>query len=304
MNKIICLKIDVDTKVGLDKGVPRILDVLDRLEVKASFFIPSGPDRTGMTITRIFRMPEIIAKAVRTSALKIYGARTLFNGTLLWPPNMLKGSLRVIREITESGHEIGLHAYDHFKWQDYLYAMSEENVGNEVEKALGAFLQYTAQKPEGFASPGWKYNLFAASALAGSGFIYTSNTRGKTPYFPDFGGRTVELLELPTTMRTLDEMTLPVTAEDIEEKINLFMGELNESGLNVYTLHSEIEGNLCVRFFEEFLLRLRKEGYSFAMMRDMASDILSKKSGIRVSRVENAKIENRAGVLACQGGDI
>ena len=37
-------------------------------------------------------------------------------------------------------------------------------------------------------------------------FLYTSDTRGSAPYFPRFGRIVSPLLEIPTTLPTLDEV--------------------------------------------------------------------------------------------------
>ena len=49
------LKVDVDTLRGYREGVPRMLDLFERLDIRASLFFSFGPDNSGKAIRRIFR---------------------------------------------------------------------------------------------------------------------------------------------------------------------------------------------------------------------------------------------------------
>jgi hypothetical protein len=42
----LAIKVDVDTRIGLREGVPRLLELLRRYGVKASFFVSFGADVT------------------------------------------------------------------------------------------------------------------------------------------------------------------------------------------------------------------------------------------------------------------
>ncbi|MHB8494509.1 MAG: 4-deoxy-4-formamido-L-arabinose-phosphoundecaprenol deformylase, partial [Casimicrobiaceae bacterium] len=49
------LKVDVDTLRGTREGVPRLVEILARHGVAATFLFSLGPDHTGRAIKRIFR---------------------------------------------------------------------------------------------------------------------------------------------------------------------------------------------------------------------------------------------------------
>jgi len=78
----VALRVDVDTRRGLEEGVPRLLALLRRLDLRASFFVTMGPDRSGRAIRRALR-PSFLLKMWRTNPLRLYGLRTLLSGTLL-----------------------------------------------------------------------------------------------------------------------------------------------------------------------------------------------------------------------------
>ena len=57
----LALKIDVDTYRGTREGVPRLVEMLKRHNVQATFFFTLGPDHTGRAIRRVFR-PGFLGK--------------------------------------------------------------------------------------------------------------------------------------------------------------------------------------------------------------------------------------------------
>ena len=48
----IALKVDVDTLRGTREGVPRLLEILARQRVRATFLFSLGPDHTGWALSR------------------------------------------------------------------------------------------------------------------------------------------------------------------------------------------------------------------------------------------------------------
>lgn len=296
----IAVKVDVDTKIGLASGCPKLLKIFKGAGISTSFFIPMGPDRTGRTITRIFKNPGILEKAKRTNILEIYGFPTLLYGTLLPSPSVTAGSEDILLRIRDEGHEIGVHGYDHFRWQDHIDHMDERSIEDELEMASAAFKKIFIREPVSFAAPGWRCNEKASRLIDEKHLLYTSNTRGRSPYFPDFNGWQSRTLEIPTTLPTLDELYIPKSEESIVGTIDTYMGSLKNVGLNVYTLHAEIEGRICQDFLRRFIEALKMRGAAFIKLEDLAKEALSRREAIGKARVVNSKVAGRAGFVACQ----
>src|SRR3989442_8358858 len=81
----VALRVDVDTRRGLEEGVPRLLELFRRSTLRASFFVTMGPDRSGVAIRRALR-PRVLLTMWRTNPFRLYGLRTLLSGTLLPAP--------------------------------------------------------------------------------------------------------------------------------------------------------------------------------------------------------------------------
>ncbi len=68
-----------------------------------------------------------------------YGLRTLLNG-VLWPgPHIGRRNEAILRAARDRGHEVGIHCYDHIRWQDGLARMSRAEVYAEFDKARREF---------------------------------------------------------------------------------------------------------------------------------------------------------------------
>lgn len=296
----IALKIDVETRRGLAKGAPALLSVLKKRGIKATFFVPMGPDRTGMTVIRGFKNPLILEKAFRTSAFEIYGFPTLFYGTILPAPDIVSGNEAMLLAIRGDGHELGIHAYDHFKWQDFLFKMSESAIEDELRMAVDRFRGVIGSPPVSFASPGWQINERASRVLDRMKFLYTSNTRGTGVFFPKFGAYSSNTIEIPTTLPALDEMAVPRSEPRIGGTVEYYIKKLNETGLNVYTLHAEIEGAMAIGFFERFIDALMGRGASFFTLQEMAAHNLKDKDSIEKIDVIKGTVRGRSTPVALQ----
>ena len=114
---LLALKIDVDTLRGTREGVPNLVALLAKHGAGATFLFSLGPDHTGRAIKRVFR-PGFFGKVRRTSVVQHYGVKTLLYGTLLPGPDIGRRAADVMRASRDAGFEIGIHTWDHVRWQD------------------------------------------------------------------------------------------------------------------------------------------------------------------------------------------
>src|ERR1700739_4074562 len=122
---LVALKVDVDTYRGTREGAMRLADLLERLAVRANFLFSLGPDHTGRAIRRAFRR-GFLGQVESTSVLEHYGLKTLLYGVLLPGPHIGRGCREQMREIARRGFEVGVHTWDHVRWQDRVSRAGEE----------------------------------------------------------------------------------------------------------------------------------------------------------------------------------
>jgi undecaprenyl phosphate-alpha-L-ara4FN deformylase len=294
------LKIDVDTREGLEKGAPSILNVLAPRGIKASFYVALGPDNSGRAIFRAFRQKGFLEKMLRTRAPVMYGIRTMLYGTVLPAPSIAAAAQNILPEVAAAGHEIGVHGFDHVRWHDRLLAMGYEEVSREVgraQEAIGGILGHPARA---FAAPGWQASALSRSVLAQAGFRYASDTRGYAPYWPRFGDKGSDLLEIPTTLPTLDEL-LGFDGLNAEGFFELLLSRLNGDRPQVLTAHPEVEGGPYLNDFARFLDNCLEAGVEFFRLGDWAEELLARPEAIPAAQVYQGRLPGRAGRVSRQG---
>src|SRR5579859_2907082 len=155
----LALKIDVDTDRGTLEGVPRLAALLERLDVRATFLFSLGPDHTGRAVKRAFRR-GFLSKVQRTSVLKHYGLKTLLYGTLLPGPHIGRRRAAIMRDIAARDFEVGVHTYDHIKWQDNVAKSDEPWARRELMLARDQFREIFSRAPVVHGAAGWQVNRF------------------------------------------------------------------------------------------------------------------------------------------------
>lgn len=294
------IKIDVDTLAGLSKGVPALLKMLGERGIKASFYVSLGPDNSGRAVFRVFRQQGFLEKMLRTRAPSVYGFPTMLYGTLLPAPMIGAAAPGVLPSLAAAGHEVGLHGYDHVRWHDRLLFMTREEVDQEIKQAQATFADIMGAPATSFAAPGWQASETSRAALAAAGFLYASDTRGTQPFFPRFGAQVSPLLEIPTTLPTLDEL-LGLSDCSVEDFFALILSRLENGTPQVLTIHAELEGGPFQEAFARFLDLCLARGVTFFRLADWAAQLLEQQKNIPTALVFQGRLPGRAGTVSRQG---
>ncbi|MCZ6546603.1 MAG: polysaccharide deacetylase family protein, partial [Deltaproteobacteria bacterium] len=200
----------------------------------------------GRAVRRLLS-PSFVAKMWRTNPFRLYGWRTLLSGTILPSLPVGEGEPALLKDVVAQGHELGIHGYDHFRWQDEVEGMEESEIGTELTKALDAYEQVIGCRPVTTAAPGCKFKITTLAAQDRIGFTYASDVRGSSAFLPVHTGTCFTTPQIPTTLPTLDELL------GRERRINDYLLSLLTDGLNVHTIHAEVEGCVYLQIFVELL---------------------------------------------------
>jgi undecaprenyl phosphate-alpha-L-ara4FN deformylase len=295
---LLALKIDVDTFRGTREGVPNLLQLLRKHEAGATFLFSLGPDHTGRAIKRALR-PGFMQKVGRTSVVSHYGVRTLLYGTLLPGPDIGKRCADMLRRVRDEGYEVGIHTWDHVKWQDGVANADARWTTWQMALAKQRHREIFGEDPQVHGAAGWQMNAHAYRLTQSLGFRYASDTRGTHPFIPVVRAEIVDCPQFPTTLPTLDELIGldGVTEANVAEHVLAITAGGRQD--HVFTLHAELEGMKLMPAFDALLAGWQAQGYRLVAMRDMA-DACDVKL-LPLHSIEMGTLPGRSGTLALQG---
>ena len=298
----LALKVDVDTLRGTREGVPNLIELFRKHEVVATFLFSVGPDHTGRAIKRVFRR-GFMNKVQRTSVVKHYGIRTLLYGTLLPGPDIGRRAGDVMRAVRDTGHETGLHCYDHVRWQDGVadadFAWTERQMTLACERYTDIF----KEPPRTHGAAGWQMNVHALRLTQRLGFDYCSDGRGRCPHLPVWRAELIRCAQFPTTLPTLDELigTEGITEHNVAARV--LQATASPCAFDhVFTLHAELEGMLLAPVLDELLTGWKAQGWTLGPVRAQYDGV--EPMALPRCEVAPGTIPGRTGTLLTQGAEF
>ena len=295
---LIALKIDIDTYRGTREGALRLADLLQKLALRATVLFSMGPDHTGRAIKRVFRR-GFLAKVQRTSVLEHYGLKTLLYGVLLPGPYIGRRCRGPMQEIARRGFEVGVHTWDHVRWQDGVANASEAWTRRELTLARDEFMAVFGRAPAVHGAAGWQMNHYLPPLERELGFRYASDVRGSEPFLPLTAAGAAAIPQLPTTLPTLDELIGRPDLGGADPVDHLLaLTARTPARDQVFTLHAELEGGRLLGAFERLLRGWQERGVHLTDLGSYASTLDLR--GLPRCDVVAGTVPGRSGTLALQ----
>ena len=226
---------------------------------------------------RVFRR-GFVRKVLSASPGASYGLATMLYGTLLPAPDIgrRKEAVARMREADAAGHVCGIHGWDHVDWHDRLLRMDREEVFATFRRAAGRFAELLGRPAVVAGAPGWAASGLSVEAYEENRIRVASDTRGGPPFRPlRANGAPSELVEVPSTLPTLDELlawdAFRGAARDLTVE-HLRRAVAEAPGVSVHSIHTEIEGGRAFSgLFARQLAAWAADGVAFVTLPEAAA---------------------------------
>lgn len=250
----IALKVDVKTPKGASEGVPGLLRLFEQYEIKASFFFNVGPVTDGTPVQRVWSRAR---------------------GLLKRAPDEHDGSIAdSMLSVIESGHEIGLQAFDPVSWEKSAAFADADWTRHQLALAAESFEKIVGCMPTVGAAAGWQLNSHLLALEEKLGFAFASDTRGKYPFYPLLHNVRSHCPQIPTTLPTLREMLARdnVETDRVHEYLYTESRYVLPAG-HVYTVRAEDEGMLYLDIMEKLIVMWKGQEGSLRSLGDIYKEL-------------------------------
>lgn len=254
------IRIDVDSVQDVAL-LPRLLDLMELLDIQGTFFITTGPDKTALNLFRYIANPRAYSRFLKSRPLR-FGFQS-FNG-LFRATNVEDSCEEVLATINERKHEVGLHGHDHYKWMHTLQNMDDTVIKEFIGRGIKTLETVTKARIRSFASPGFAVTDGLLRAIDFFRFDYSSDFKGVAPmppFYPKIGTQDTEVLQLPVSMDSIGELCAQgFTERDIRSKIRVSMTMGHREGLPfVMFIHPAYEVGCKMKLLASVLQELRED---------------------------------------------
>ena len=246
MEKTFSLRVDLESGKGIREGVPKILNLLKKYDVKASFYVTMGGE------SNLFELFRYRKKLPGKRKISVFSKKEILRMVFL-PKDFVMENREILRRILSEGHELGIHGWKHREWTRGLEKL---NVRKVVRKAIGKYIKLFGRTPQSFCAPAFRMNRRAVKILASEGIKVISDFPGKSPE------KIEGLVNIPITLR--GEGNTPVieyyvgegySDEEIFEKI---VAEIKRSDYNSMYIHGLFECREKIELLERLFEWLKK----------------------------------------------
>jgi len=176
---LVGLKVDIFTRSGIAESLPALLTLLNRYQIKASFFPALGPDPNP--------------------------PKGLLNKWLGKTSDLDIETQYVYLGVEEQQHELGAVVHDVAGWRNQALEEDAEWTREQLQAGVQAFEDLFFTHPRALAVPDFLVNDHTPLLEAELGLDYACDTRGSAPYYPVSDSGTSSCPQLPVTLPTIQD---------------------------------------------------------------------------------------------------
>lgn len=286
------LRVDVDTFKGTREGVPRLVNIMGKHNIKATYFFSVGPDNMGRHLWRLLK-PKFLIKMLRSNAVGLYGIGIIFQGTFFPGSHIAENNKEAIKNCANAGHDIGIHSWDHHYWQAHGEGMTSKEIEERLDKSMKVLTSIIGKEPTCSAAAGFRCTDEMLIAKEKYGFKYNSDCRGDGIFVPVVNGTNICTPQIPFHIPTYDE-TIGNDGITDENYNSVLLQQIMKDG-DVLTIHAEVEGGKCSKMFDDFLTKAKTRGIEFCPLGELLDNTIKKNEEIPHKSIGRSEIKGREG---------
>ena len=246
--KTFTLRVDLESDKGIKKGVPKLLDLLKKHNIKASFYLSIGGE------SNIFEILKYRGnlKTSRERKIKVWSLKDKLR-MAFFPRDFVKENKKILKRILEEGHELGLHGWKHREW---TRGLEKIDIKKKIKDSINKYIQLFGKKPTSFASPGFNINNKVLEILEKNKIIFISDFPGSK--LKKYG----QIKNIPMTI--LGKYKTPIIEylvsirKNNKEILEIMKKEIMKKELSSFYIHGLFEARFKVKLLEEIFKFIKK----------------------------------------------
>ncbi|MDD5699643.1 MAG: polysaccharide deacetylase family protein [Candidatus Nanoarchaeia archaeon] len=243
------LRVDLESDRGIREGVPKLLDLLKKYNLKASFYIVMGGESNIFEILRYNKKMESSAER----SIKVWSLLDKLRMVLL-PKDFVKANKKILQRILDEGHELGIHGWKHREW---TRGLDKIDVKTKINRAISRYNRLFGQKPISWSSPGFNINDNILDILRDAGIKYISDFSGNKPRLYN-GIKNIPITTSGENRTPIIEYLISRGKSD-KEILEFMRIEIMNKEIISFYIHDLFEARFKLELLEK-IFRLAKDG--------------------------------------------
>lgn len=245
------LRVDLESQRGISRGLPKLLDLLMKHDIKASFYLTMGGESNLLDIMKYNGR----VSGVGERGIRVFSFFEKLRIALL-PVDFVRRNISVLKRILDEGHELGIHGWKHRRW---TRGLDKINIDSEVGLAMEKYTSLFGLKPRSFTSPAFRINKEVLSVLNNQGIKVISDLPGTHP--SEVSG--TEIINVPITVMGRENTPviedLVVRGYSDEKILDHLKKEMKKKKLFVMYIHCLYECVDKIELLDKILEHVKKE---------------------------------------------
>lgn len=247
MKKDFIIRIDLESQKGIRYGLPKLLKLFKRHNVKGSFYLTMGGESNIFEILR--NRGEL--KTAGKRKIKLWGLKDKIR-MALFPIDFIAANKNILRRVIEEGHELGIHGWKHREWTRNLDAV---NIKKRLKQIINKYIKYFGKRPSSWTSPGYNVNKKILNDLEDVGITHISDFDKKQ----NFG----KIKNIPINICGENKMPFieywAGEGKSDEVIFKIFKGRVRNKNFVSFYLHGMFEGIFKIELLEKMIVYLKKQ---------------------------------------------